>query len=306
LLSDSTSTFTPPARAEATDASAPVKASRQIDDEVDYAPSGLDAFKREAAEPGNLPDPGLRASQTLQRGLDILDLVAQRGPMGLRDIGQALDLSRSTTSRLAAALAERDLLHSGANGYALGAKLLALAEVARLQRSLTAVARPHLEHLAREQQDAVNLAISDGGRVRYLDQARGSRRMHVRSVIGETRALASTALGRALLLDAPESAWRKAYEDAPDTARGAGGLRAWEARMRQYRHQGAAFDVEENDDGVRCVAAPVRDASGRIIAAISLSSLPHYLDDARMQAVTLTVRATAEAIARDLGWRPGR
>jgi len=266
---------------------------------VDYTPRPITPHNEATLETS-------RSSQTLQRGMDILDIVARFGPISPREIGERMKLTRSTAHRLVTALAERDLLHSGARGYELGPKLLALAEIARLQRPLSGLARPHLEALAREHLDAVNLAVRDGERIRYLDQVHGARRMTVRSVVGEMRPMATTALGRALLLDDAESVWRKLYEEDPDTSRGANAMFAWIARMRQHRDQGAAFDVEENEDRVRCVAAPIRDAGGRIVAAVSLSSLPQYLDDVRMAALVAPVTQTAHAIARELGWTPGR
>lgn len=248
----------------------------------------------------------LRASQTLQRGLDILDLVARNGPIGLREIGQAMKLTRSTAHRLTLALADRGLVRNTPHGYQLGPKLLALAEIARLQRPLTALARPHLESLARDHLDAVNLAVRDGQLVRYMDQIRGSRRMTVRSVVGEVRPMASTALGRALLLDDSESDWRRAFDNDPEAPRGNNALLAWLDQMRRFREQGAAFDMEENDDRVCCVAAPIREASGRIVAALSISSLPQYLSEARMLQLVQPVTATANAIAAELGWTSSR
>lgn len=217
-----------------------------------------------------------------------------------------MKLTRSTAHRLTVALAERDLVRNTAQGYQLGPKLLALAETARLQRPLTTLARPHLEALARDHLDAVNLAVRDGARVRYVDQIRGARRMTVRSVVGEVRPMATTALGRALMLDDTERDWRTAFDADLDAPRGDNALIAWIDRMWQYRELGAAFDIEENEDRVRCVAAPVRDAAGRIVAAISISSLPQYLDDVRLTALVSPVTRTANAIARELGWIPRR
>lgn len=244
---------------------------------------------------------GARASQTLQRGLDLMDLVGRLGPISQRDLTERAGLTRSTAQRLIAALVERDLIDCGPRGYTLGAKLLKLAETARLQRPLPLVARPHLEALARAERDAVNLAIRDGDRVRYLDQVRGDRRMVVRSVVGETRPLTTTALGQALLLDAPVSAWRAACEsDLADR----GATAAWIAEMRQHQQQGVTRHIEQGGDQICCLAAAVRDASGRIVGAISLSSLAQYMDQARMAALAKPVRRCAEAISADLGWRP--
>jgi DNA-binding IclR family transcriptional regulator len=72
--------------------------------------------------------------------------------------------------------------------------------------------------------------------------------------------------------------------------------------MNGYVEAGRAYDLEENQDQIRCVAAPIRDASGRIVAAISVSSAAQYMADDRMGSLTADVCATATAISRDLGW----
>lgn len=249
------------------------------------------------------PDPSdpARGAQTLMRGIDVLDVVGRDGPLSLKALTERIGLTRSTTHRLATALVERGFLRVAAEGYALGAKLLRLEGLARERFPLTSVARPYLQQLARQEQDPVNLAIREGGSIRYVDQVRGSRRIEVRSVIGETRPLASTALGKALMLDGDETDWRAALavlEPAP----GGDAAEAFIKRMIQYQRLGAAFDIEENDDQVRCVASPIRDASGAIVAAVSLSSLPQYMDDARMSALVQPVWSTARAISLNLGY----
>ena len=64
----------------------------------------------------------------------------------------------------------------------------------------------------------------------------------------------------------------------------------------------APSTLEENEDQIRCVAAPVRDATGQIVGAISVSSAAQYMSDDRMAALSDDVRATATAISHDLGW----
>jgi len=76
----------------------------------------------------------------------------------------------------------------------------------------------------------------------------------------------------------------------------------WLRRMRDYTKNGYAFDLEENEDRIRCVAAPVRDATGKIGAAISVSSAAHYMDDQRMQTLINDVRGAAEQISHELGY----
>ena len=239
-------------------------------------------------------------AQTLLRGLDVLEAVAE-GPVTLPELAARLDLTRSTTHRLAASLVERRYLNFVAReGYSLGPKLLELGFHAQQQKDLSRVARPHLEALAASTEDTVHLGMMDNGRALYLDKISGRRRIEISSRVGERQPLRSTGLGKALILDEPEGRWGDLYdrEEGPFSV----DRDEWLRRMKTYARDGHAFDLEENEDRIRCVAAPIRDAGHRIVGAISLSSAAQYMDDARMTALTHDVRETAKAISRELGW----
>lgn len=247
----------------------------------------------------------LAGTQTLVRGLEVVDAVAG-GATALADLAKAIGLTRSTTHRLAATLVERRYLEYSRNdGYALGPKLLELGHVAGRQKDLPRVAREHLEALSNATRDTVHIGVLDGTRALYLDKITGSRRVEISSKIGERQPLRSTGLGKALILDADEKQWREFYDqesrlgyryDVP--------LDEWLQRMREYAKHGYAFDLEENEDRIRCVAAPIRGVTGAIVAAISVSSAAQYMDDVRMRGLTFDVRKAADAISAALGFNP--
>jgi len=247
---------------------------------------------------------GLPGSQTLLRGLDVLEAVAA-GATNLVALSEALDLNRSTTHRLAATLVGRRYLSFAPRvGYALGPKLLELGFQARAQMSLPRVAREHMEVLAAGTGDTVHLGILDGPRALYLDKIPGSRRVEISSRIGERQPLRSTGLGKALILDESEPRWRELYQyENVEGKRYDVSLNVWLRRMHGYAKTGYALDLEENEDRIRCVAAPVRDATNKIVGAISVSSAAQYMNDARMQTLAEEVRNTARTISFDLGWR---
>jgi DNA-binding IclR family transcriptional regulator len=248
-------------------------------------------------------------SQTLLRGLDVIDVVAG-GPIKLGDLAARLGLTRSTTHRLASALADRRYLSfAPLSGYSLGPKLLELGFRVREGLDLPRLAAAHLEHLALVTEDTVHLGILDRGRVLYLDKVPGKRRINISSRIGELQPVTSTGLGKALILDLEESAWLEFFRrERPEPGRQSGRRRVeisqqeWLARMRGYVQAGYAFDLEENEDQIRCIAAPIRDVAGRIIAALSVSSAAQYMSDHRMQALSKDVMAAARRISEDLGW----
>ena len=267
------------------------------------ASSGAGTVAKEDNSSGKAPS----GSQTLFRGLDLLDVVADSGTIGLPALAARLGLTRSTTHRLATALVERRLLSQAPReGYSLGSKLLELGYLAGQQMDLPRVARPHLERLWEELEDTVHLGVMDDDRAHYLDKLTGRRRINISSRVGDRQPIRSTGLGKALVLDETEERWRELYrKEGPATANGPS-EEQWIEWMRGYAKRGVAFDLEENEDRIRCVAAPIRGPGGQIVAAISVSGAAQYMDDDRMTALTDDVRQCANAISVELGWNEKR
>jgi DNA-binding IclR family transcriptional regulator len=264
-----------------------------------------------ALSPPSTAAPGKSApvagSQTLWRGLNLLEAVTH-GPATLSELTARLGLNRSTVHRLASALVERGYLRLVAGeGYMLGNKLLELGYAARHQIDLPRIARPHLERLSELTGDAVHLGVLEGGKALYLDKLPGKRRINIGSRVGERHPLCSTGLGKALMLDLTPEEWRFYYR-AEAGSRGKAGpaVGPWLEQMARYAANGHTFDLEENEDRVRCVGAPIRDDSGDIVAALSVSSVAQYMTDGRMAELVDTVTDTANAISRELGWQGTR
>lgn len=247
----------------------------------------------------------LPGSQTLTRGLELVAAVALR-PLSLAELAEQVGLTRSTVHRLASALVEhRYLKLSRGAGYSLGPRLLELGYLAGRQASIPRVARDHLEQLAASTLDTVYLGVLDGSRALYLDKIPGSRRVEVSAGIGERLPLRSTGLGKALILDADEAVLRQHYDYEARQGHGYGiALDTWLEQMRDYSASGCALDLEENGDHIRCVAAPIRDVTGAICAAISVATAAQYMDDERVHSLAVEVKAVAEAISRELGYSP--
>lgn len=256
-------------------------------------------------QPEELAAKSLGGAQTLVRGLDVLMAVAD-GAKNLPELSEILSLTRSTTHRLATTLVEQRFLNFTPRvGYSLGPKLLELGFMASRQMSLPRIAHDYLVELSQATGDTVHLGILDNGRALYLDKISGSRRIEISSRIGERQPLRSTGLGKALLLDEPEVSLRGVYKrEALETPDYRVDEATWMTRMRGYVEGGYALDLEENEDRIRCVAAPIRDASNKIIGSISVSSAAQYMDDARMKALTDQVLATVHAISAEFGWNP--
>jgi DNA-binding IclR family transcriptional regulator len=246
-------------------------------------------------------------TQTLFRGLAVVEAVAAGVP-DLPALSRALGLSRSTTQRLASALVKAGYLRSDGGGYTLGAKLIELGFTAREQVPLAKVARPHLEALSVRTQDTVHLCVPEGAEVLYLDKIPGQRGLEMRSRIGHRMPMALTGVGKALMLDMTEPQWQTLYSTGLAHASNRGTPRSWDdyrGEMQKYVTQSVALDLAENEVGIHCVAAPIRDAGRSIIAAISVTSAAQYMPEERMRSLAPEVIAVATAISGTLGWRHG-
>ena len=227
-----------------------------------------------------------RPSQTLARAIDVLEALRD-GPLDLKNLQERVGLTRSTAHRLAQLLADRNLIVLESRRYRLGPGLIYLGARARERRDLIAVALPVIDALAAETDDAVNLAIRDGDEIIYVAQAPSRRRVAVRHRVGDRNTLMATALGRALMSDTDEATWSRLFHDEPPPSAAT---------------SGCVLHREYEGDQIRCVAAPIRDASGAIVAALSLSSIPQYMDEPRMYDLAPRVADTALRISAELGF----
>jgi DNA-binding IclR family transcriptional regulator len=254
--------------------------------------------------------PQQAGTQTLLRGLAILE-AASNGARDLRSFGAVLGTTRSTTHRLVSSLVQARYLRQVQGGYVLGPKLIELGTVALEQMPLTAVARPHLEALADATRDTIHLGVRDADEVLYIDKIPGTRGLEMRSRVGHRMPLASTGIGKAMMVDLGPAEWQRLFEAsrralASVTFKPEHRLDtdAFLQRMSVYAAGGYTFDLEENEASIRCVAAPVRDASGAIVAALSVASTIPYMPLERMDELIPVVQREARAISEELGWRP--
>ncbi|WP_122666523.1 IclR family transcriptional regulator [Pseudomonas viridiflava] len=248
-------------------------------------------------------------TQTLLRGLGVVQAVAS-GARDLKEIARRIGTTRSTTHRLVSCLVEERYLRVLPQvGYLLGPKLIELGFQAREEVPLAMLARPYLDELSQLTGDTVHLAIRDGDEVLYLHKNPGRNGPEMRSRVGHRMPLARTGIGKALLLDSPESEWQRLYQVslpqvAPNPLWPAHQEQSWEQvrqRMHEYVEGGYAFDLEDNEPSIRCVAAPIRDAGKHIVAGISIASTVPYMPLEKMAELVPLIKQTAARLSAELG-----
>ncbi|MDF3607643.1 IclR family transcriptional regulator [Paracoccus sp. DMF-8] len=236
----------------------------------------------------------------------IIDAVADQ-PATIADIAAATGLSYSTVHRIVSVLVEQRYLKLLASrNVGLGPRLIELNFAAHSRLDLVQRARPFLEELSRLTRDTVHLARLEDGEVSYLDKLAGSRAVEISSRIGGRKPVISTGVGKALILDYSDDRLNDLYRSDHSLMTHPVPQEEWLQRMRDYRQRGFTFDLGEDEASIRCVAAPLRDTTGRIVAAISVSSTIEHMGQTRMSGLVDLVVSVADRISADLGYGPAR
>lgn len=242
-------------------------------------------------------------TQTLSRGLRILRAVAS-GESSLSEVVSSTGIGRSTAHRMLQLLEQEGYIERRNRKYVLGPALIEFGFLALSQNPVPVVARPTLERLAATYMDTVHLGIIDDAQVLYLDKVSGSRGAVARSRIGYRMPLTRTGIGRALLLDSAHT-WEELFRaENPDAQKSDRRIDEFLTKMTEYQKTGVTFDFEENERGVRCVGAPIRNGSGRIVASISISAASPYFPIKRMEALIPVMRDAVSHVSRKLGFTP--
>lgn len=245
---------------------------------------------------------GAKGVQTLERGLDLLERVAQE-PITLAELAELHGLPRRTAARLVNGLIDRGFVRASDKGpLRAGPKLIQLGAAAESRTGLLSVARAPLKALSQRTGLSSFLGRRDGDDSVHLHRTTGAQRVMVATPVGTRRQLAETSLGKALLLDDTAETWARLFAAADPHYR----PRDWRALMAKAAARGAVLHEGPPPDSIRAIAVPVRDAAGGIVGAISVASVAQYLDADGMAALAPEVQATAEAISRALGWQAPR
>jgi IclR family transcriptional regulator, KDG regulon repressor len=248
-------------------------------------------------------------TSTVDRAFILLRYLAHNpGWHGVRPLGAALDLSPSTTFRLLDALCRSGFAQQDADSgrYAIGPGAVQLGLAALAALDLTSVAPSTLDAIATETGESCFLAVLDEGMVVYLLKREGGHAIRTTAMLGTRRPVHCTALGKTFLAFMPADEARAIVEMAgmpaftPNTITDL--PRLWE-ELAQIRLDGFAVDREEIETGLTCLAAPVRDHTGRQVAAVSVAG-PTIRIAPHQERLGRRIVAAGLEISQALGYTP--
>ena len=251
-------------------------------------------------------DTGGSSLRSVTRAIHALELIAEAGELGVTELGRRLDVHKATASRLVATLADHGLLERDpvSEKYRLGFGLIRLAGAAMAGLDLVRTARPILEDLADRTKETVNLGVLSGGAVVYVDQVSGTHAIVSVSWVGRRTPLHCTSNGKVLLahLTAAERDRLLVTPLERETPATIVDVRTLHAQLREILVRGYAQTLEELEEGLNAVAAPIHQADGQTIAALSVSGPAFRMRPVDLPRIARLTMDAANVISRRLGY----
>jgi DNA-binding IclR family transcriptional regulator len=171
--------------------------------------------------------------------------------------------------------------------------------------NFVSVARPLLEKMSRESETTTFLAVQNGSRIVYLDKVESLRSVRTTAVLGSYKGMYFTGLGKAILAAMPEKAVEDMYSGTsftPYTENTICSMEDLKKDLQQTRERGYAIDDREGESSLYCIAAPIRNYRGQVIAAVSIASFYDLLTDESREKNAQILMDNAVEISNLLGY----
>lgn len=254
---------------------------------------------------GSNPDNNLINS--LNRGLTILDILLNKGPIGATEMGKYLNINKSSAYRLFATLekwgfVEQDMVTLK---YKLGLSFLKYNEKVLDGLDVREISRPYLKEIVERTRETAHLSVLHSTRVMIIDQEKGTEVVSVTTSIGDSEPLHCSAIGKAILAFLPQNKQEeiinnmefKAYTHKTIT-----GLEMFSLEIKKVLSNGYAIDDEELNPGVRCIAAPILNHKGKAVASIGVSGPISRIRMDNLKQYIDIVTSSAGSISNRLGY----
>lgn len=245
--------------------------------------------------------------KSVSRALDIITLVSmKKGGLGVTEIAKQIDINKSSVYRILSTLVQYGYIEQDAETgkYKLGYKFLEVSSKLLESIDLRAEARPFLQELENETNEVIHLVVYDQGEVVYIEKLEGNETLRMHSKVGKRAPMHCTSVGKAILAHLPSSVVLDILERKGmpvHTDKTITDKEEFLKELSQVRQKGFALDLEENEYGITCIAVPIFDHLGKVIAAVSISGPTMRMTEDRMNTLKSVMVKTGKAISARLG-----
>lgn len=245
-------------------------------------------------------------NKSVLKALEILEHLDLKGPLGITEISNGLSMDKSSVFRALNTLKSRNFVRQDADTlkYCNSYKLLEMGSNVARQSGLGKMANNFMRQLSRRVPGAVSLGVRDGLSVVYIDKIESDTPVRASMKVGQSLPLYCTAIGKAILAFMPADKLNQLLSRleikirTPNTHRSAETLKI---DLSEIRRRGYAVDNEEHIPGLFCVAAPVINSSGHVIAGLSVTNVKMVMpDDSAIKNLAREIMATAAELSSTL------
>lgn len=248
-------------------------------------------------------------NKAVTRALKILDFISEKGfPVTLKQISDGLSIPASSAYDIVNTMLDMNYLQYAdrdTKTYFIGLKAFYSGFAYVRDINFVNVAKPYLIEMSKRMKATTFLGVRSDDQVVYLDKVESDEGIKTSAVLGSGRGMYYTGLGKAILATMPEKEVVQLYagkELLPKTEHTICSLEALKKELCEIRKAGYAFDDEEGEIGLNCVAAPIRDYEGKVVAAISVATLRDIVQRNGREKYISIVVDNAMKISRTLGY----
>lgn len=231
-----------------------------------------------------IPDDNGKRISAVQRAFEVIDVIRESGTVRIKDIANKLDMPTSTAHVYLKTLESVGYVVQSKDGYQLALRFLRDGSVARNNHQVYSIARPEIDDLAESSGEVANLGVAENGQRVIIYQSEGSEAVYDNALVGEYTNMHWTALGKAILAEAPEnhvSEIVKHYDLPKATENTITDSEKLFEELERVRENGYALEDEERRVGIRSVAIPIM-VENNVVGAVSLSGPKERFDERRI------------------------
>ena len=247
--------------------------------------------------------------QSVDRALSILEVLSDyEDGLGITEISEKVGLHKSTVHRLLSTLIYKGYVEQNHinNKYKLTLKLFEIGNKRVENMDLVEVARPYLKELVEKTNEVAHLVVSEGTEIIYVAKEESQNTIRTHSRIGHRRPLYCTAVGKSILSHMSDKEindiWNKSHIEKL-TEHTITDFEKLKECLCEVREKGYAVDEQENEVGVRCVAASIFNHKGEVCGAISISGSIISFTDEKLEEFSKLIIEYARKISKKLGYK---
>lgn len=248
--------------------------------------------------------------QSVERALTLLNVISEY-PEGIQiaRLAEKVPLSKSTIHRLLSTLNNMNYVVKvpESDNYKLGYQVVYLSRNVLNSNSIKRIAQPFLESLSNDINETIHLCIEDNGEVLYIDKIESNQTIRMYSRVGNRAPMYCTGVGKVLLSGMTLEKFDEIVGNTSFNAKTPNTITTKEKLNEEIDKiilQGYALDNIENEEGIRCIAAPIKDYQGKIIASFSISGPSNRITMERIKdELILKVKQTSLAISQQLSFQ---